>query len=299
MKKILLVIFLIILWFISTTNWQNINSALEQSVWWMWAIDRQSYSPWQEWVRDFLIEIANKIMVPIIIVIWVLVAILWFYKIMFSSNEEEQRKWVGFLIWWVVWIMIMMSALFITRTLFWNFWTSLETDWVWLANMLYSNIVFPFFKIASYLIVWILFVILLIQAFKLLFWKSEEASRSAKTIFVWNILWIILLLSSTQIVELVYGKRQELWTNTSWLWNIWEWILSNRNIDFITNVINWWISFIAFIVLVIIIYQTFLLLTKPDDEDTMKKLRKNFVYVFIWVLVIWWGFLITNFLIIN
>ncbi len=42
-----------------------------------------------------------------------------------------------------------------------------------------------------------------------------------------------------------------------------------------------------------------MLLTNPTNEDTIKKLKKNIVYVLIGILVIGAGYLLTNFFIVN
>ncbi len=306
MKKIILFtlfFFLLIYW--SFSFWQRFDDELWDSVWSLeWTLDRWPSwdSIWRDEARDFLIYIWTNILTPLIIVIWVIIAIVWIYKIMFTTGDEDQKKWVNYIIRGVVGILVMTSASFITQTLLWQRWWELIDDISWrdLASTLYNDIIFPFFRIFAYLIVWILFVILLIQAFKMLTTNQDETAKNAKTIFIRNIIWILVILFSSQIVQLIYWRWEE-WIDSAWeVGAIWWAIFEDPStLEFVITIINWFMWFIAFIVLAIIIYQTYLLLVKPDDEETSKKLRKNFVYIFIWVLVIWAWFLITNFLIIN
>jgi hypothetical protein len=46
------------------------------------------------------------------------------------------------------------------------------------------------------------------------------------------------------------------------------------------------VSFVAFIVLVIIIYQAYLLLFEPENENNVKILKRNLVYIFLGMLFI-------------
>jgi hypothetical protein len=49
----------------------------------------------------------------------------------------------------------------------------------------------------------------------------------------------------------------------------------------------------------LIIVQTLQLLLKPSDEKQMTSVKNTLLYMIIWLLVIWAGYLIVNFLVIN
>jgi hypothetical protein len=55
----------------------------------------------------------------------------------------------------------------------------------------------------------------------------------------------------------------------------------------------------ALIVLIIILVQTFEILTNPDKAENRQKIWKSILYIFIGILIIGAWYLITNFLIIN
>lgn len=258
-----------------------------------------------EWVKEFMIFIAQKIMIPASIIIWVLVAIFGFYQMMFSDKEDEQKKWRNFIMWWVIWILIMMSWYYIAMKLVWTSGTSWEVlqfnslSWIQAAKVIYATVMYPLLKIVIYLVVWLLFIMLMIHAYKMMMAPWDDTSKKSTTIVIWNIIWIIIILFSKNLVELVY------WT--SWEFQWWdslamsEAILDNSagKIWFIHTIINWVMWFAAFIVLIIILYQSFMLLTKPDDADTLKKMWKNLIFVFVWILIIGAWYLITNFFIIK
>jgi len=53
------------------------------------------------------------------IVIWIAVAFFGAYKIMVSDKEETLKEWVRLVIFWILWIIIMVSARFIATSLVW------------------------------------------------------------------------------------------------------------------------------------------------------------------------------------
>jgi len=55
----------------------------------------------------------------------------------------------------------------------------------------------------------------------------------------------------------------------------------------------------SLVVLIIIIFQTFQLLMKPDSPEQMTSLKNSLIYVLIGLIIIGAGYLITNFLIIS
>ena len=87
----------------------------------------------------------------------------------------------------------------------------------------------------------------------------------------------------------------------AWTYNLWQQnaILTSKQIPWLYTILNYFLGFLAFAITVFIIYQAFLLLTKPDDESTYKNLKKYFAYSIIWVLIIWWVYIIANFFIIK
>lgn len=250
---------------------------------------------------ELIKSIGKNIMMPIIVVIWILLAFIAFYKIALSDKEDERKSWKNYLLWGTIWVIIMTTAWFLTWNLVWKNW-SWGILWAWqdydpltIANNLYQNIIKKFFVLAMYFIIWILFVILLINLIKFLSSSDkEDIQKHTKTIIVWNSIWIIFILFAKNIVEMFYSNMK----NSTSLWSQSP-ILENKDLWWLATVLNYFLSFIAFIITVFIIYQSFLLLTKPDDEWTYKNLKKYFVYALLWVLLIWGVYIIANFFIVN
>lgn len=263
---------------------------------------------WADSARDFVIWIAQKALIPLMIIVWIIIAIIWWYKLMFSNKDDEQKKWMNFFIWWVVGIFLMVSAWYIVKTLVWDSWSSSGAEvmnfsnlnWVEVAEKLYTTIAFPFIKLLMFIIVWVLFIMLLINVMKFLMAASWDVRKQALNIITWNTIWIIFIIAAEEIVELVYwSKEKVLNTNATNIWAIGEWVLTARNVSIAYNIINRFLWIVFLIMLVIIIYQWYLLLVRPDREENIKSIRKTITYMLIWILIIGAWYLITNFLLIK
>ena len=310
MKRILLILSILFGWlFVFSNNFVVANSYTDtlNAIWWdewkAWEISATlANDAWGESLKWLMINVAKKIIMPIVIVLWLLIAFLWFYKLAFSDKEDERKKWLNFAIWWTLWVVLMSSSYFIVDALVWTTWTS----WIiWtnsgfdpatIANNLYAWILRKFFVLAMYFIMGILFITLLITVIKLI-WSGdkEDMTKHSKTIIVWNSLWIIIIIFAQNIINMFYSKV------TNWASSLWQQqaILESKNIWWLYTVLNYFLWFVWFIITVFIIYQAYLLLAKPDDDATYKNLKKYFVYIILWILLIGWVYIIANFFIVQ
>ena len=254
------------------------------------------------WVVNFVTNLIIGTVIPIIIVVWVLVAILWLYKILFSNEENDIQKWIQYITRGVVWIIIMISARYIWNVLFdtvFQSWNAQAFSWIFAVETIYEQIVIPLLTLVSYLVIWILFIILLTRVFALLTSDSEDSQKKAWTIIIRSVFATLIILWAKQIVELVYGRREQvLEQNAQNLWDIGEGVLVN-NAPLIYQIVNWILGLTAFIVLILIIIQSYKLLTNPDSEDNLADIKKTILYVFLGIIVIGAWYVIVNFLIIN
>lgn len=303
MKKILLLVPMLFLSFFSSFNisyasndYENVLNNVSSNQAWDKITDNGKGVEW------LLKSIANNIMMPIVIAIWILFAFIGFYKLIFSDKEDERKKWLNFVVYWVIWIVLMASTWFIINNLVWSAWTSwimwsnTNFDPATIANNLYANIIKKFFTLAMYFVIGILFIILIINVIKFISsWDKEDVVKHSKTIIVWNSLWIIIIIFAQNIINMFYSKV------SNWAISLWQQqgVLENKNLWWLYTVLNYFLGFVAFIITVFIIYQAMQLLLKPDDDATYKNLKKYFVYSIIWVLLIWWVYLIANFFIIK
>ena len=301
MKKILLAMIVLILpvinfWFSFWVN-SDVKSVLSNV-----AENRAGDKIKDSSVKGFMESIAWGIIIPIIIVIWLMIAFIGFYKLAFSDKEDERKVGTKYALWWTIWVVIMTSAWFLVSALVWNSWSSwilwsyASKDPTSIAAVLYWTIIKKFFVLAMYFAVWILFIMLVINLIRFISsWDKEDVKKHTKTIVIWNSIWIIFIMFAKNIVEMFYTKVQ------SWALSLWDQqaILESKDVSWISTVLNYFLWFIAFILTAFIIYQSFLLLMKPDDESTYKNLKKYFLYAILWILLIWGVYIMANFFIIN
>lgn len=263
-----------------------------------------SATPWADAIKDFLIKKIMDILVPLIITLGILIAILWFYKILFSSDGKNISQWVNYILYWVIGIIVIMSAKYISTTLYSNifqegvlwYWA---VQWYEIAQKIYEKIAFPFIKLAIYLALGVLFVILASRALTFIFGSDDDTKKKAWTIIAWNVVWMLVIIWAKQVIEFIYGKQQDVVKSVSNLWEVGSGILANKNLPILYEIINWAMWLAALVILIMVLVQAFQLLLKPDSPDAMKKIKNSLMYIFIWILVIGTGYIITNFLIIN
>lgn len=308
--KSVLVLFWIFFWysniFAQDTSIGRFDSAMEKSTESIRGnIEATESAKWTEWIKNFVFDKVMNVLLPLIVVLGILTAILWFYKLLFSSDEKAKSEWIKYIWYGVLWIIIIVSAKYIWTTIYegiFNQWDNTKiTDIIWwnIAQEIYDKLLFPFLKIAIYLSLGILFVILASRVFTFIFAKDDDTKKKAWTLIWRNILWMLVIIWSKQIVEAVYGKKANVMTDATNLWQIWTSVLAERSIPLFYQIINRVIWLLAFIILIMIIVQTIQLLTKPDDPKQMEKIKNTLLYIFIWIVLIWICYLIVNFAIIN
>lgn len=254
-------------------------------------------------IKNFIFNKIINIVTPIIIVVGILMWILWAYRLLFSSSSEETTKWIQLVAYWVIWIIIILSARYIWTVIFQDLfqsWNPTAINGVELSMMLYQKIAYPFIKIAVYLALWALFLVLAWKTFSFITSWDWSAQKKAWTIIAWSTIAMLIIIGSKQIVEAIYGKQAQVMNESAQtLWEIWTWILADKNIPILYSVINRVMWLTSLVVLIIILIQTFEILMNPDKADNRQRIWKSILYIFIWILIIWAGYLITNFVVIN
>lgn len=251
-------------------------------------------------LSNFIIDFVVKYIMPVFLIIAVMVAIFGFYKLMMSNKDGDEKKWVDYIIWWVVWIIVMQSATFIGTTLTSTI-TALDSssNLNTIPEVLYNSIVFPFLQMFMYIIIGTLFVILLIHVIRFITTADEKTATHSKNIIVNNVIGVVVIMLSKEIVQAIYGKQSDVNKTATDLGDIGTWFLTNINIKIIYDIINRVMSIIWFMILAIIIYQSYQLLMNPTDDKQIWAIKKNFGYIFFWMVMIWFCYLIVNFLLVN
>lgn len=285
--------------------------ALDLSTSWLDNTPVQTTYDWAEEggrsaVTKVIISVLTKILLPLMIFFGIAQAMFGFYSIMTSTSDDAKKKGMNYIIWGVVGIILISSASFLAYTLYgWAGWWWIFRDNNWLtlswpeiASNLYSKMIFPFVRFLMYFIMGLLFVIALVRAINLLLSNKDEWAKQAGAILKRNAFGLLVIIFSKALIEAVYGKEEEvvnLYATT--LSSIWWGV--DKNVPFVFTIINYLMWFIGIFLLVMIIIQAVQILTKPTDEAMQKKLRKNIIYILIWLVVMWLSYVITNVFIVR
>ena len=252
--------------------------------------------------------------INVFILIWIVLAFLGGYKIMTSSEEEKTKEWIRLVVFGVLWIIIMMSAKFLAESLVWTggiisteftkSGNNTDPNGIVLARNVYEKIMYPFIKLALYLVTWALFFIMAAKVITFIVSTDEAAKKKAVWIILWCLIWILIIMWSKQIVEAIMWEQDKvLREQATWIswWDGWmgETILEFNSIQLISQVINWVMWLTMFIIVVLIIIQGYRMFAKPDDPKNRERLKKTMLYVIIWVLVIGASYVISNLLVLN
>ena len=287
----------------ATIEWTSIESAMDKDV------------ETGRWSDLFTKQVKSLIWyaIDIFIVIWIAIAFLGGYKIITSNSEDKMKEWIRLVIFGILWIIIMMSASFLAEGLVWDggiisteIGGASDSDprWIKLAKNLYEKLMFPFIKVALYLVVWALFFIMAAKVITFVISTEEAAKKKAWGIILWCVIWIFIVLWSKQIVEAVMWNQEDVLNEAAtwiewWTGGIWNRLEEFNSIQLISQIINWVMWLTMFVIVVLIIIQGYRMFTKPDDPKNRERLKKTLLYVFIWVLVIWASYVISNVLVLN
>ena len=202
-------------------------------------------------------------------------------------------------------IVFMYSARYISYEVFNTLWKTGSPDpqgikVMELIKNMYDKILYPFIKIAVYFSLGILVIIMMSRVFTYITSQDEGVKKKAIGVISWTTIGIVIISAAKQIVEAVYGKQETVLKDTPQsLSDIGTEVLNPKSIPILFQVINRSLAIISLVLLVIIIMQTYTMLTKPDDESTFKNLKQTIVYALIGLLLIGAAYLIANLLIIN
>lgn len=291
-----------------------------------------------EWQNDgrsiveFIIDFLLQRVFSLLLILSITIVVIGCFSFIFSTNEETIKQSINYIMWWIVSIVLVLSITYIIGVLvggdsgastwsdsdglFEQFGRSLwftdivyeydkTRNGVWLAAQLYDRLMFPFIKFASYLLVWVLFLILLSNVFKYLTSGEWEMQKTSLKICLNTILGILLIASAKFIVQFVYWVQEKVLNQKAAnLSQIGTQIgatdpNSVANTQLIFNYFNRWLSFLGFVMVILIIINAYKLLFEWDQSEVLTQTRKYFLYLVGWLLLIWFAYMIVNVLLIK
>ena len=88
------------------------DKSLESVLVWSEVTDKT----WSELFNQQVVNLMDYA-INIFIIIWIIFTFIGAYKIMFSNKEDEFKSWIRLVVFWLLWVIIMVSAKFIAGAL--------------------------------------------------------------------------------------------------------------------------------------------------------------------------------------
>ncbi len=300
MKKTLKIILLILIpfAFLMSTNPSFATSNLNTwwSIWWQERNSRlgsfftdkyitlSSYDA--TWARNLIIVIAKDIKNIFYMISTVYFLIISIKIIVTSKTEESVESFKKWIIWITIWIIVMQVSYSFVLILF-------DKDIWWeLAYSLIENLIDPLLM-ALETITAIFFMAIAIYSFYRIITANgnEEKIKSWRMSVLYAIIWYIVMKFARTMVSSMYGRINCESSNSSCLWNPDLWEVTS----IVITIINWANSFIAIIVILILIYAWFNIMLSWWDDEKIKRWKNTIIYIIIWLIILAMNYMILTF----
>lgn len=244
---------------------------------------------WEKWIKNLLFNIARDVR----IVIFTIVVLIWMimvFRFLFSEQSEKSawnfKKWF---LWATIWLVVIQIPYSFYSVVF-----DKEVN-VNLANSIQIKLIQPFLNLLMFLVSFVFISISIYAFFRIITaWWEEEKIKKWKTTIIQAIIWYIVIKVSETLVE----NTLVVWCS-SWLWvtnNCEQKITQNSQVIF--DIINWFNTFVALAIVLMVIYAWFLIVTSAWDEEKYKRAKWIMIYIWVWVLVLFASYLILTFFIV-
>lgn len=250
----------------------------------------QTNSTGSKGVESLLFTIA-KSMKNIALLLAVFYLIFSVYRLLFSgAADDDIKKWKLSIIWTTLGIILMQSSFAFVETLNYE-----DVDGN-LALRIMKNIIFPFLSMLQALASFA-FIAMAIYAFYRIVTSGgdEEGAKAGKRTVIYAIIGFALLKIPQYIIDSTYGRVVSC---SGGILSGDKCIETPQNLSglvkTIANAINYINGFLMLVVLVLIIYAGFLVLTSGGDDEKMKRAKSIIKYAIIGVLLIVSSYMLFN-----
>lgn len=274
-------------------NWKNsaVNQNTHLKILQNWNTDFAVANWGEEWIYNTIIRIARDLKNFFFVLSGIFFLILVIRLLMTDKTEEEITKFKKWIIWISVWIIITQIAFYFVNILF------DRNISVALAENFIDVIIWPLIEVLETATSFLFLAIMIYAFFRIITanWDEEKAKSWKMSVF-YALVWFVVVKIAKAIVATTYGKtncRSSIYqtncinqTNLTWFAQI------------IVRIIDWMNSFVWIIVILMIIYAGFLVLTSWGDDDKLKKAKNIVLYIVIWLFILIFNYLILTFFLI-
>ncbi len=219
-------------------------------------------------------------------VIYLVISVL---RILLSGGGEEDIKaWKNTVLWTTIGIVVMQSAFVFVDTLYNKNITGFT------AMLFMDRLIYPFVNLLGMLASFA-FLAMAIFAFYRIVTSAgdEEGVKSGKRTIVYALIGFLIMYLPGKLVQSIYGKAS---CDTPIIFSVCK--IEDPNlggfIGVFTSIINYVNGFLALVIVVLILYSGFLVLTSAGDEEKIKKAKNILKYIVIGVIILVSSYILFN-----
>lgn len=254
-----------------------------------------------EGLKNVMIHFFKNLAIALFILAALIVFISAIMLLISENSEEDFKKWMSTLTWWVMWLIMASITYTVIRLL--------ETRVLWEPSIsgttMYNtviNIVYPVINFIRFLAAAAFFMGMIYWFYVLVTANgNEEGATNGKNIFLWCLVGFIIMYIAEAIVKMSYGSwicsaRRVFGVPIDCTNRIFDtvWVFGT-----VAKVIIFLNSFIALVVLILIIYAWFLILTGSGDEEKYAKFRRVVLYATIGIIILILSYAIYRFILMQ
>lgn len=238
----------------------------------------------EKWAQSLMIRIARD-MKNIIILVAIFYLVFSVFRILFNGGgDEDIKKWKLTILWTTFGIILMQSAFALTEII------NNENVTGSLALNIGEKIIMPFIRLIQ-MVASFAFLAMAIYAFYRIItsWGDEEGAKAGKRTVIYAVVGFALLKFPELIIKTIYGEAE---------CSVFGCTITNPDprgfVGVFASAINYVNGFLTLVVLFLVLYAWFLVLTGAGDDEKMKRAKNIIIYAIIGVVLIVSSYMIFN-----
>lgn len=252
-------------------------------------------------IRNVLIQVFKSLAI-VVFVIAVIIAFVSVIRLLVSKNDEEDfSTWIQTLVWSLAGIFLISVAYTVIRQFETRVFNTQSISTQTVYNVV-INIVYPLINFLRYFAAAVFFLWAIWAFYRIVTaGGNEEGFEDGKKIFIGSVLGFVIMMIAEPLVRIAYG-----WGNCGGrsIFGV-PMGCTNRVLDAsdilgtIAKIIVFLNGFIALVVIIMVMYAWFLVLTGAGDEEKNGKAKKIITYAIIGVVILIFSYAIYRFMILQ
>lgn len=255
-----------------------------------------------EGIRNVLIQIFKSLAV-VVFILAVIIAFISVIRLLTSANgEEDFWTWMKTLVWSIAGLFLISVAYTIIKQFETRVFSTqrINTETVYDTVI---NIIYPLLNFLRYIAATCFFLGAIYAFYRIVTaaW-DEEGFNDGKKIFIGSVIGFVIMMIAEPLVLIAYGwgscdgSNKIFGVSTDCTDRVFD---ADSILGIIAKIIVFLNGFLALIVIIMILYAGFLVLTGAGDEEKNEKAKKTITYAIIGVVILIFSYAIYRFMILQ